>query len=257
MGTSNPAHVAIIMDGNGRWAELREKNRTFGHLRGARVAREIIESCSRRGLKQLTLYTFSTENWLRPLEEVSFLMALLSRHLKRERANLVKNGIRFQTIGDIDRLPASVRAEVDETIRATEHCTGMLLTFALSYGGRQDIVGAAKALALKAQQGLLRADDITEEMLSAELQAGRLARDCGLNFSDPDLIVRTSGESRLSNFLLWQSAYSELYIDSVLWPDYSDSYLQKAFDWYSHRERRFGKTSAQVERQPHQPEPSI
>ncbi len=257
MGTSNPAHVAIIMDGNGRWAELRGKNRTFGHLRGARVAREIIESCSRRGLKQLTLYTFSTENWLRPLEEVSFLMVLLSRHLKRERANLVKNGIRFQTIGDIDRLPASVRAEVDETIRATEHCTGMLLTFALSYGGRQDIVGAAKALARKAEQGLLRADDINEEMLSSELQTGRMAREYGLSFSDPDLIVRTSGESRLSNFLLWQSAYSELYIDSVLWPDYSDSHLQKAFDWYSQRERRFGKTSAQVERHPHQPEPSI
>lgn len=257
MGTSNPAHVAIIMDGNGRWAELRGKNRTFGHLRGARVAREIIESCSRRGLKQLTLYTFSTENWLRPLEEVSFLMALLSRHLKRERANLVKNGIRFQTIGDIDRLPASVRAEVEETIRATEHCTGMLLTFALSYGGRQDIVGAAKTIAVRVAKGLLHADEITEEVFSAELQTGVLSKHFGLTFSDPDLIIRTSGESRLSNFLLWQSAYSELYIDSVLWPDYSDSHLRMAFDWYSQRERRFGKTSAQVEHQPHQSEPSI
>ncbi len=260
MDTSNPAHVAIIMDGNGRWAELRRKNRTFGHLRGARVAREVIESCSRRGLKQLTLYTFSTENWLRPLEEVSFLMTLLSRHLRRERENLVKNNIRFQTIGDLDRLPAAVRAEVDATVKATDHCSGMLLTFALSYGGRQDILGAAKALARKVQQGLLQADDINEEVMGAELQTGLLARECGLTFADPDLIIRTSGESRLSNFLLWQSAYSELYIDSVLWPDYSDEDLQKAFDWYAERERRFGKTSAQVDslkRQGAKLEPSV
>lgn len=237
-----PKHVAIIMDGNGRWAELRGRNRTFGHLRGARIAREIIEAASKIGLQELTLYTFSSENWLRPLEEVSFLMALLSRHLKRERATLIKNHIRFNAIGDLNRLPAFVREEVDLTISATAHCTGMRLTFALSYGGRQDILSAARALAEQAVRGefdprTLSQDDFSRRFESQLLTSG---------MSDPDLVIRTSGESRLSNFFLWQCAYSELYITSVLWPDYSESELTGALEWYAGRERRFGKTSAQV-----------
>ena len=229
-----PQHVAIIMDGNGRWAEVRGRNRTFGHLRGARVAREIIEACTERGVENLTLYTFSSENWLRPLEEVSFLMALLSRHLKRERAKLVKNNIRFYAIGELERLPEAVLSEVNETIRATAHCTGMKLTFALSYGGRQDILSAVKSLI---------ADGIPVEKINESAIETRLLT---AGMPDPDLIIRTSGESRLSNFFLWQSAYSELFVTPTLWPDYDAQQLDAAFTWYQARERRFGKTSSQV-----------
>ena len=229
-----PQHVAIIMDGNGRWAETRGRNRTFGHLRGARVAREIIEACSERGIENLTLYTFSSENWLRPLEEVSFLMALLSRHLKRERANLVKNDIQFFAIGELARLPSSVLEEVNETIRATAHCTGMRLTFALSYGGRQDIMLAVKALIADG----VKVEDINETAIESRLLTAGVR--------DPDLIIRTSGESRLSNFFLWQSAYSEIFITPTLWPDYTAKELDSAFQWYQTRERRFGKTTAQI-----------
>lgn len=237
-----PKHVAIIMDGNGRWAELRRRNRTFGHLRGARIAREIIEAASKRGLKELTLYTFSSENWLRPLEEVSFLMALLSRHLKRERATLIKNKIRFQAIGELDRLPASVRAEVEETVRATAECTGMTLTFALSYGGRQEILMAAKALAVSAAKGEFDPQSISDDKLYERFQSGLLTN----GMSDPDLVIRTSGETRLSNFFLWQCAYSEIYFTQTLWPDYSEAELETALQWYGSRERRFGRTSAQI-----------
>ena len=249
-----PQHVAIIMDGNGRWAETRGRNRTFGHLRGARVAREIIEACSERGIENLTLYTFSSENWLRPLEEVSFLMALLSRHLKRERANLIKNNIQFFAIGELDRLPPLVLDEVNETIRATAKCTGLRLTFALSYGGRQDILGAARSAAqetmarlapdlasgkISAEEAIrLSGELVTEKTFAARLQT-RGAR-------DPDLIIRTSGESRLSNFFLWQSAYSEIFITSTLWPDYGIQELDAALAWYQARERRYGRTSSQV-----------
>ncbi len=237
-----PKHVAIIMDGNGRWAELRRRNRTFGHLRGARIAREIIEAASKRGLKELTLYTFSSENWLRPLEEVSFLMALLSRHLKRERATLIKNQIQFRAIGELDRLPASVRAEVEETVRATASCTGMKLTFALSYGGRQEILNAAKKMAVAAVSGEFDPSTITDEQLNEKFQSGLLTN----GMTDPDLVIRTSGETRLSNFFLWQCAYSEIYFTQTLWPDYGEEELEKALHWYGSRERRFGRTSAQI-----------
>jgi undecaprenyl diphosphate synthase len=249
-----PQHVAIIMDGNGRWAETRGRNRTFGHLRGARIAREMIEACSERGIENLTLYTFSAENWLRPLEEVSFLMALLSRHLKRERASLIKNNIRFFAIGDLARLPASVLEEVNETIRATGHCTGLRLTFALSYGGRQDILGAARNSAqeimarlapdlaagkVSAQEAVrLAGEAITENYFASRLQTAAVC--------DPDLIIRTSGEFRLSNFFLWQSAYSEIYITPTLWPDYGTQELDAALTWYQARERRYGRTSSQI-----------
>lgn len=246
MESNLPAHVAIIMDGNGRWAELRRRDRTFGHLRGARVAREVIEACSKLGVQNLTLYTFSTENWLRPLEEVSFLMALLSRHLKRERANLIKNGIRFQTIGELDRLPASVRAEVEATIEATRNCSGMLLTFALSYGGRHDILEAARSLMHDVELKKMSSNELTSEIFESRLQTHLATKALGRGYVDPDLVIRTSGESRLSNFLLWQCAYSELYFDPVLWPDFSEAHLRRAFDWFAERERRFGRTSAQI-----------
>lgn len=249
-----PKHVAIIMDGNGRWAETRGRNRTFGHLRGARVAREIIEACSARGIENLTLYTFSSENWLRPLEEVSFLMALLSRHLKRERANLVKNNIRFLAIGDLDRLPQSVRDEVGETLRATEHCTGLRLTFALSYSGRADILGAARVstreliarLAPEIASGKISTTEAVQLVDSAFTETSFANRLLTAGTCDPDLIVRTSGESRLSNFFLWQSAYSEILITPTLWPDFSAEELEAALTWYRSRERRYGRTSSQL-----------
>ncbi len=237
-----PRHVAIIMDGNGRWAELRGRNRTFGHLRGARIAREIIEAASKIGLQELTLYTFSSENWLRPLEEVSFLMALLSRHLKRERSTLVKNNIRFNAIGELTRLPSAVLEEVEHTVAATRNCSGMKLTFALSYGGRQDILLATRALAMQAAHGDFDPSRISLKDLQARFESQLLTHE----ISDPDLVIRTSGESRLSNFFLWQCAYSEIYITPVLWPDYDESELTKALNWFAGRERRFGKTSQQL-----------
>lgn len=246
-----PQHVAIIMDGNGRWAKVRGRNRTFGHLRGARIARDIIENSSRIGIKELTLYAFSTENWLRPLEEVSFLMALLSRHLKRERATLIKNNIQFRAIGQLSKLPTVVLEEVNKTIKATERCDGMRLNFALSYGGRQDIIQAVSKISEMAKLGQIpstKEGDISKLFESFLWTAG---------MSDPDLVIRTSGESRLSNFLLWQCAYSEIFITPVLWPDYSVEHLLEALRWYDNRERRFGKTSAQIHQSAINAEPEI
>ena len=231
-------HLAIIMDGNGRWAELRGRDRAFGHIRGAKVAKETIETLAELGLKQLTLYTFSTENWSRPQAEVSFLMLLLRRHLRKERDNLVRNNIRFSVIGQIERLPQAVRNEIDKTIAATKACTGMSLTFALSYGGRQEIAEAARVLAREVAAGVLRPEDITEEALAERLQTRKMA--------DPDLILRTSGEYRLSNFMLWQAAYSELYVTETLWPNFGPATLTEAFAHFAGCERRFGKTTAQI-----------
>jgi undecaprenyl diphosphate synthase len=233
-----PAHLAIIMDGNGRWAELRGRGRTFGHLKGARVAKNTIEHCSRIGVRQLTLYAFSTENWLRPQEEVSFLMMLLSRHLRKERRTLIKNNIHFSVIGDIERLPAAVRSEVDTTIAATANNTGMRLTFALSYGSRQEITAAVRSICEDVKAGRITPDDVNEALIEGRLQTNGMA--------DPDLIIRTSGEFRLSNFLLWQAAYSELYVTQTLWPDFSTQELNSAIQQYGQRERRFGRTTAQL-----------
>lgn len=235
-----PNHVAIIMDGNGRWAELRRKDRTFGHLKGARVAKSVIETCAQAGLEQLTLYAFSTENWLRPKMEVAFLMILLGRHLKRERATLMKNNIRFSVIGDVQRLPAPVLVEVHRTLEETKNNTGMSLTFALSYGGRQEITGAVQQIAREVAAGRLDPDDIDESLLASHLQTS------DVHPCDPDLIIRTSGEYRLSNFMLWQAAYSELYVTSTLWPDFGTEELARAFDSFAGRERRFGRTTAQL-----------
>ena len=235
-----PQHVAIIMDGNGRWAELRRRDRTFGHLKGARVAKTVIETCAQQGLKQLTLYAFSTENWLRPKMEVAFLMILLARHLKRERKTLMKNNIRFSVIGEIDRLPAAVLAEVNKTLEMTSKNTGMSLTFALSYGGRQEITCAVKSIAEEVAAGRMKPEDVTEALISEKLQSA------AVHEKDPDLIIRTSGEYRLSNFMLWQAAYSELYITPTLWPEFTPKELQLAFAQFNGRERRFGRTTAQI-----------
>lgn len=233
-----PSHVAIIMDGNGRWAQMRGRDRAFGHLRGARVAKSTIETCASMGVQQLTLYAFSTENWLRPKSEVSFLMLLLGRHLRKERATLVKNNIRFSVIGDVARLPSTILEEVEKTMAATSACTGMSLTFALSYGGRQEIADAARSLARDVAAGRMSADDVTEAALAARLQTSHMR--------DPDLIIRTSGEFRLSNFMLWQAAYSELYVTQTLWPDFDHDELLSSFRHFASRERRFGRTTSQV-----------
>lgn len=227
------------MDGNGRWAKARGHNRFFGHVRGARVAKTLIEECARLKLRHLTLFAFSTENWFRPPEEVSFLMLLLARKLKRERALLMEQNIRFAVIGDLRRLPAYVRAEVIKTVETTQNNTGMLLTFALSYGGRQEIVQMAKSLVEKAKSGMLDASGIDETVIAEHLPSSFLP--------DPDLIIRTSGENRISNFFLWQSAYSEIFFAEEAWPDFTVDHLHAALGRYANRERRFGRTSDQLE----------
>ncbi len=227
------------MDGNGRWAKARHHNRFFGHVRGAKAAKRIIEESSRLGVENLTLFTFSTENWERPETEVSFLMTLLARRLRRERAPLIKNNIRFRCIGDLNKLPALVRSEVDKTIEETKNCTGMNLVFALSYSGRQEITQTVQALAEKVKSGELQPQDISAEMFSQSLPSSFIP--------DPDLIIRTSGESRISNFFLWQAAYSEIYISSKMWPDFDEVDLREALTKFSNKERRFGKTSEQIQ----------
>lgn len=226
------------MDGNGRWAQNRGHNRFFGHVRGARVAKKIIEECQQSGLSHLTLYAFSTENWRRPKDEVSFLMKLLSKWLMRERKNLVAQNIRFHIIGELHRLPQFAREQVQATVDETRDCFGMTLTLALSYGGRQEIVSAIRSLAKKVRHEDLQPEDISEELFAAELDSAFLP--------DPDLIIRTSGESRISNFMLWQSAYSELHFLQKTWPEFKVTDLHDCFRKFQSQERRFGQTSAQV-----------
>ena len=225
------------MDGNGRWATSRGHHRIYGHVRGANVAKRIIEDCARRGLKNLTLFTFSTENWYRPTSEVSFLMSLLARRLKRETPMLIENNIRFHCIGQIDRLPTAVRDRISATIQETAHCTGMHLTFALSYGGRQELTAAVRLLATQVAAGDLAPGEIDEARIAGTLESSFLP--------DPDLIIRTSGEHRLSNFFLWQAAYSEIYICNEPWPEFSSATLDQALANFGRRERRFGRTSEQ------------
>lgn len=233
-----PEHLAIIMDGNGRWAKERNLNRFQGHVKGAQVAKEIIEECARIGIQHLTLFTFSTENWKRPPREVQFLMQLLSRRLRSERDSLIRHNIRFHCIGNQDRLPTSVRNEVNKTIEATDHCTGMKLTFALSYSGREEILSAVRRFGEMVAQRQMHSEQLSEQGFSDLLSS------CFL--PDPDLIIRTSGENRLSNFFLWQAAYSEFYIADELWPDFNVKALHKGLEQYQRRERRFGMTSEQI-----------
>lgn len=221
-----PSHIAIIMDGNGRWAKKRGLPRAFGHRAGVKNVREIVESCSRLGIKALTLYAFSTENWSRPGVEVSALMALLKAYLKREYPTMMKNNIRLRAIGDPSALPGPAREELKSVIKKTGENTGMTLNLALNYGGRQELVRAVNRLM---KDGAERVD---EKSIASSLDTAGLP--------DPDLVIRTSGEMRLSNFLLWQTAYSEFYVTSTLWPDFKTPELNKAILEFQSRERRFG-----------------
>lgn len=226
------------MDGNGRWARARHQDRVFGHVKGARVAKKIVEHSTRIGLKALTLYAFSEENWGRPLEEVNFLMRLLKRYIIRERKSLVENNIRFRCIGNLDRLPDYVHSEVEASMKTTSQNSGMDLTFALSYGGRQEITTAVKNIAQLVVDKKLSPENINEDFISGMLQTAPV--------SDPDLLIRTSGEWRLSNFLPWQSVYSELYFSNILWPDFKIEDFNVALDSYAQRERRFGRLTSET-----------
>lgn len=235
---SNPRHLAIIMDGNGRWAKARRHGRIFGHIRGAKVAKNIIEECAQLKIPYLTLFAFSTENWFRPVEEVSFLMHLLQRQLLKERETLMKNNIRFQTIGDVRRLPPQVQDIVRETIEVTGNNTGMILTFALSYGGRQELTEMVKEVARQVSAGELKVEDIEEAAVAGLLPTSMLP--------DPDLIIRTSGERRISNFFLWQAAYSEIEFEPTSWPEFTTERLRHILSQFASRERRYGRTSEQI-----------
>jgi undecaprenyl diphosphate synthase len=228
-----PRHIAIIMDGNGRWAEKRRHNRTFGHAKGVERAREITRECAKLGVEALTLYTFSTENWQRPATEVNFLMKLLLRYLKFETQELVENNLRFRAVGFTDMLPKGIQDELNRLTRATERNTGMYLNIALSYGSRQEITAAVRHLAAEVGAGRLAAEEISEEMIAAKLFTHESP--------DPDLLIRTGGDQRISNFLLWQSAYAELYFTEKCWPDFGVDDLHAALTTYESRERRFGK----------------
>ncbi len=232
-----PLHVGIIMDGNGRWAELRGVPRIEGHRRGVDRSKEVIECAAEMGIKCLTLYAFSTENWQRPSDEVTTLMQLLELYLKRELNNLMRNGIVFRTIGETSRLPQNIQAIIRDAEEKTAANKGMTLVTALSYSGRSEIVRAIKRMLLAG----IAPDAVTEEILASFLDTAGLA--------PPDLIIRTSGEKRLSNFLLWQSAYAELYFTDTLWPDFSRDEFMVAVQDYQQRERRFGSIPARVNAQ--------
>ena len=227
-----PRHVAIIMDGNGRWAKSRGLPRAAGHRAGAEAVRRTVEAARQMGLDYLTLYAFSAENWKRPLGEVSDLMGLLRLFLRGEIANLHKNGIRFRVIGDRSRLSADIITLITEVETLTQDNNAMTLVLALSYGGRQEIIEAAKVLARQVAVGQISADDLTEAAFESALYTHGIP--------DPDLVIRTSGEKRLSNFLLWQSAYSEFVFLDVLWPDFGGAEIQWAVDEFLRRERRYG-----------------
>jgi undecaprenyl diphosphate synthase len=233
-----PKHVAIIMDGNGRWAKKQGMMRVFGHENGAKAVSETVESCARLGVENLTLYAFSTENWNRPKLEVDTLMKLLISSLKKEQKRLHENDIKLNTIGNLDLLPASALRELNSVIEKTKHNKRMTLTIALSYGSREEIVSAVKAICTKIENNHLAISDINESVITQHLYTN--------NLPDVDLVIRTSGEQRISNFLLWQSAYAELYFTDVLWPDFREKDLFEAIIIYQKRERRFGKTSEQV-----------
>lgn len=232
MNIKLPEHLAIIMDGNGRWATQKGKPRVYGHVKGTRVAKQIITDCSRLGIKNLTLYAFSTENWYRPQAEVSFLMNILRRYLKKETQNLVKENIRFSIIGDMNRLPKDVVTAVSESMKATANCTGLNLVFAISYGSQQEITNAVKEIGKKLLNQEVFLEDITPDLITKNLST--------YPTPNPDLIIRTSGEQRISNFLLWQAAYAEFYFTDVLWPEFTKSNLLTALESFSKRNRRFG-----------------
>jgi undecaprenyl diphosphate synthase len=233
-----PLHVAIIMDGNGRWAQHRGLDRVFGHQQGVNSLRKVIEAAAELGIKFLTLYAFSTENWGRPDEEVSALMGIMVQSLTKETDTLIKNNIRLKTIGDVDRLANDVRERLFETIDLTSSSTGLNLVVALSYSSRWEIVEAARKVSADVKKGIMSQDEINEVNFEKYLTTSGIP--------DPELMIRTSGELRISNFLLWQLAYTELYFTDILWPDFSKNDFYKAIIDFQKRERRFGKTSEQV-----------
>jgi len=233
-----PQHLAIIMDGNGRWAKKQGMLRAFGHEKGTKSVKTTVETCAKLGIENLTLYAFSTENWNRPKLEVDTLMKLLIKSLKKELATLVKNNIRLNSIGNLENLPKSVQKELLEVIEKTKDNTRMTLTLALSYGSREEIINAVKKIATKVKNNIISIDSIDESILNNHLYTH--------NLPDVDLVIRTSGEHRISNFLLWQIAYAEFYFTDVLWPDFSEENLYEAIISYQKRERRFGKTSEQI-----------
>lgn len=236
--TKLPQHIAVIMDGNGRWAKERGKLRVFGHHNGVLSVRDIVEGAGEIGVKYLTLYTFSSENWNRPKYEVTAIMELLISTINKEIKKLMENNVRLNTIGDMDMLPNKCKAELNNAIDKTSGNTGLVLTLALSYSSRREILQAVQAIAQKVEAGELNSADINEELFSQHLHTS--------NIPDPELLIRTSGEYRISNFLLWQIAYAELYFTEKLWPDFRREDLFEAILDYQKRERRFGMTSEQV-----------
>jgi undecaprenyl diphosphate synthase len=233
-----PAHIAVIMDGNGRWAKQRGGLRVFGHQSAITAVRETVEEAAELGVKYLTLYAFSTENWNRPALEVTALMQLLVHTIRQETPTLLKNSVRLQAIGELTNLPKSCQRELAESMELTKNGTRMTLVLALSYSGRWDLTQATRRLAADVAAGRLQAEAVTEATVTSYLTTAGIP--------DPELLIRTSGEQRISNFLLWQLAYTELYITPVLWPDFRRSHLREALVAYQRRERRFGKTSEQL-----------
>jgi undecaprenyl diphosphate synthase len=236
--TRIPQHVAIIMDGNGRWARKHGKNRIFGHSSGVNSVRETSEGCAELGVKYLTLYAFSTENWSRPITEVTALMMLLLKTIKAELKTLLKNDIRLKVIGDISKLPAGVAKELADAMKRTANNKRMDLILALNYSGRSEITRAVKEISLRVEKGEIAPDSITEELISNNLYTAGIP--------DPELLIRTSGEMRVSNFMLWQLAYAEYFFTEVFWPEFTREELYKAIIDFQNRERRFGKTSEQL-----------
>ncbi|MGQ9647565.1 MAG: isoprenyl transferase [Thermodesulfobacteriota bacterium] len=234
-----PKHIAIIMDGNGRWAKRKLLNRISGHMKGVDAVREVVTACRELGIKVLTLYAFSIENWKRPKEEVNALMRLLKDYLVKEREEMIQNGIRLSAIGRLEDLPPDVLATLQETMRMTRDCDQMVLNLALSYGGRSEILHAVQSLLSDLLKKKIKPEEIDQESFSQYLWTRGL--------SDPDLLIRTSGEFRISNFLLWQIAYTELYVTETFWPDFDRKELLKAIADYQSRERRFGLTSEQLD----------
>lgn len=232
-----PTHIAIIMDGNGRWAKERGKERSFGHQAGVDTVRRITSECVRLGVQFLTLYTFSTENWSRPETEIAALMGLVLSSLEDEI--FMKNNVRFQVVGDMQRLPQSVQDKLRETMEHTAQNTAMTMVVALSYSSRWELTKAAKSIASDVKAGILQLEDITEELMNQRLETAFMP--------DPELLIRTGGELRISNYMLWQIAYSELYFCDTYWPDFNEADLHQAIASYQARQRRFGKTGMQVE----------
>ncbi len=233
-----PRHIAIIMDGNGRWAKRRNQPRVFGHRQGAKSVRKVVEAAARLGINNLTLYAFSTENWNRPKHEIKTLMKLLVNALKNELGLMMKNNIRLNAIGHTDMMPTNVQQELQEVLDETKENSGLVLTLALSYGARQEILRAVQEISHKVKNNIISVENVDDNIINKHLYTQ--------NLPDVDLLIRTSGEVRISNFLLWQIAYAELYFTDELWPDFNETSLHKAITDYQKRERRFGKTSEQI-----------